>query len=188
MTDRARRFLALLLLAGCCVAPPLGAPAFAQSADLSTAEMKTADLPSDPFDLTDEEIDILQSLAARREALAERERALDARADLLQAAEVRVAEKIAALEALKQEIETLAAAQRAESRERIAGLVKIYTAMRPKEAARILADMEIPVVIPVLQAMPPRNAAAILAEMQPGQAESITVQMAATDDFPIARD
>jgi len=99
-----------------------------------------------------------------------------------------VAQKIAALEALKQEIETLVAAHRAESRDRIDGLVKIYATMKPKEAARILADMEMPVLIPVMQAMPARNAAAILAEMQPQKAESITVQMAATDDFPIAGD
>jgi len=189
----ARHLLAPLLLAGGCLLLHTAAPAVAQSDDPQTptgsaAALQTADLPSDPFDLTDEEIDILQALAVRREALAEKERDLAARADLLKAAEARVAQKIAALEALKQEIETLVAAHRAESRDRIDGLVKIYATMKPKEAARILADMEMPVLIPVMQAMPARNAAAILAEMQPQKAESITVQMAATDDFPIAGD
>jgi len=189
----ARHLLAPLLLAGGCLLLHTAAPAVAQSVDPQTptgsaAALQTADLPSDPFDLTDEEIDILQALAVRREALAEKERDLAARADLLKAAEARVAQKIAALEALKQEIETLVAAHRAESRDRIDGLVKIYATMKPKEAARILADMEMPVLIPVMQAMPARNAAAILAEMQPQKAESITVQMAATDDFPIAGD
>lgn len=193
MNGPARHLLAPLLLAGGCLLLHTAAPAVAQSVDPQTptgsaAALQTADLPSDPFDLTDEEIDILQALAVRREALAEKERDLAARADLLKAAEARVAQKIAALEALKQEIETLVAAHRAESRDRIDGLVKIYATMKPKEAARILADMEMPVLIPVMQAMPARNAAAILAEMQPQKAESITVQMAATDDFPIAGD
>lgn len=193
MNGPTRHLLAPLLLAGGCLLLHTAAPAVAQSVDPQTptgsaAALQTADLPSDPFDLTDEEIDILQALAVRREALAEKERDLAARADLLKAAEARVAQKIAALEALKQEIETLVAAHRAESRDRIDGLVKIYATMKPKEAARILADMEMPVLIPVMQAMPARNAAAILAEMQPQKAESITVQMAATDDFPIAGD
>jgi len=173
-----RLLLIALLLFGPIASMPFAKSGFAQ----------TADLPSDPFDLTDEEVDILQSLAARREELAEKERALEARADLLRAAEARVEQKIATLETLKRDIETLVSAHRAESRERIAGLVKIYASMKAKEAARILADMEMPVLLPVMRAMPARNAAAILAEMKPKQAETITVRMAATDSLPIARD
>ena len=188
MKGSVRQSLIVLLVAGAAVLPGLVQPLHAQTAAPQSAAVRTADLPSDPFDLTDEEIDILQSLAARREALAERERALDARADLLKAAEARLEQRIEALESLKKDVESLVAAHRAESVERIAGLVKIYASMKPKEAAPILAGMELSVLIPVMQAMPARNAAAILAEMRPQQAENITVEMAATDGLPAARD
>ena len=147
-----------------------------------------AALPQDPFDLTDEDIDLLQALSARREALDRREQAIDQRAALLKAAEARLERKITAFEALRREIEDLVERHSAESQERIAGLVKIYVTMKPKDAARIFSEMETPVLLQVVGAMPERSAAAILAEMDPQQAKSITVALAEIDALPLSRE
>ena len=61
----------------------------------------------DPFDYTDEEVDVLQQLAKRREELDLRARQLDEREALIQAAEQRMDQKMAELKALQATVEDL---------------------------------------------------------------------------------
>jgi len=61
----------------------------------------------DPFDYTDEEVDVLQQLAKRREELDLRARQLDEREALIQAAEQRMEQKMAELKALQATVEDL---------------------------------------------------------------------------------
>ncbi|MGH6891262.1 MAG: hypothetical protein ACREEP_03275, partial [Dongiaceae bacterium] len=71
------------------------------SSDLGTGE---APVP-DPFSYTDEEVDVLQQLAKRREELDLRARHLDEREVLVQAAEQRMDQKMAELKALQAMVE-----------------------------------------------------------------------------------
>jgi len=61
----------------------------------------------DPTLLTQSEIELLQQLAERRETLDDREREIEQREGLLQAAEVRINEKVIELRALRATIEQL---------------------------------------------------------------------------------
>ncbi len=143
---------------------------------------------ADPFALTNEELEILQSLAERRAELEQRERDIDRRLTVLKAAETRIEEKIARLETLRQMIEEATAEREAHQDERIASLARIYAAMKPKEAAKIFETMEMNVLLDLLSHMRERKSAAILARMDPNRAQSVTLQLAQREKLPLPHD
>ncbi|MEM7169544.1 MAG: hypothetical protein AAF530_05210 [Pseudomonadota bacterium] len=153
-----------------------------------TPDFQMAELPTDPFALTDQEIDVLQTLAQRREELDQRARSIEEREIMLSAAEVRIDEKVAELEDLKESIEGLLAQYDLKADEQILSLVKIYGSMKPKDAARIFNELEMPVLIEVMDQMKERSSAAILAEMEPRRAKAVTLELAQRDSLPLARE
>lgn len=144
--------------------------------------------PRDPFSLTDEEITLLQSLSERREAIEQRARELDQREILLKAAESRIDEKVAELEALRQSIEGLLAEHDEETEAQMKSLVKIYEAMKPKDAARIFGQLDLVVLLDVIERMKERKTAPILANMDPERAKTITLELAQRRTLPIAKE
>ncbi|MDX1401441.1 MAG: hypothetical protein R3245_05930, partial [Kiloniellales bacterium] len=92
--------------------------------------------------------------------------------------EARIEEKIAELEALKIRIEALMAENEKRNDAQIESLVKIYGAMKPKEAARIFETLEMRILIEVFRNMKERTSAAILAKMNPGRAQALTLELA----------
>ena len=124
------------------------------------------------------EIDVLTSLAKRRAALDARTKALDMRADLLEAAEKRVDAKIADLKSLQSQIQALLGKRDAAEKAQVTALVKVYSAMKPRDAARIFNTLDEQVLLGVAREMKPDSLAAIMAAMQPQQAQDLTVKMA----------
>src|SRR5690606_7495296 len=86
--------------------------------------------------------------------------------------------KIRELNAIKAEVEALLG--QADSREQaeINRLVEVYQAMRPRDAAPVLASLDDEVRLPVAAAMRPRSLAAILAQMPPAAAQELTEKLA----------
>ncbi len=144
--------------------------------------------PRDPFSLTDEEINLLQSLSERREAIEQRGRELDQREILLKAAESRIDEKVAELEALRKSIEGLLADHDEETEAQMKSLVKIYEAMKPKDAARIFEQLDMVVLLDVIERMKERKTAPILANMDPERAKTITLELAQRRTLPLAKE
>ena len=124
------------------------------------------------------EVDVLTSLAKRRTALDARQGEIDARADLLAAAESRVDGKIASLKQLQDKIAELLGQRDIEQEKQLASLVKTYSAMKPKDAARIFNNLSDDVLIPVAQAMKSDVLAPILAAMTADAAQKLTVKLA----------
>lgn len=124
------------------------------------------------------ELTVLEDLRARRLALDERERSITEREAVVVAAERRLAERIAELERLQRRMEALDQAARQREDEGWRGLVKIYETMRPRDAARIFNELEMPVLIEVVERMRERNAAPILAGMNPDKAKALTAELA----------
>ena len=56
------------------------------------------------------------------------------------------------------------------------GLVKVYEAMKPRDAATIFNDLEMPVLLQVVDRMKEAKAAPVLAAMQPDKARDLTAQ------------
>ena len=153
----------------------------------STAPVPTAELPRDPTRFNQSEIDLLQALGARRDALDVRERTLDQREALLKAAEKRFEEKVADLDAVKLELQGMLARNNEQEDARLRSLVKIYESMKPKEAALIFDKLEINVLLGVIERMKENKVAPILASMQPDRARQVTDMLADKSQRPPPR-
>lgn len=127
------------------------------------------------------ERELLERLAERRAELDAYAEELDMRSALIEAAEKRVEERAATMEALETQIASLVEERKAAEENLIAGVVSMYEAMRPRDAATIFNDLDMAVLLQVAKAMAPRKMAPILAEMEPARAQELTVQLAAVD-------
>ena len=144
--------------AACALSPDQ----LAQQAGISPAELK-----------------IIQSLSARRTELDARDQDFATTLPLMVAAEQKIDAKVKALEALKAEMQGLLGQVDEREKAEIDRLVQVYSAMRPKEAAPVLASLEDRVRLPVAAAMRPRTLAAVMAQMTPAQAKELTEKLAA---------
>jgi flagellar motility protein MotE (MotC chaperone) len=152
------------------------------SADTAAAK---PDAYADPLLFNDSELDILQSLSARRGQLDERERAIEQKEGLLSVTEQRIDQKLqdlktlrAELESAKQDLEKLTKQVDDKESEKMAGLVKAYEAMKPKDAARIFDQLEMPVLLGIMGKMKDAKMSPILAAMDPAKAKAVTTDMA----------
>jgi flagellar motility protein MotE (MotC chaperone) len=148
------------------------------------APAEGADGKVDPFALGKSQIELLQSLSERRKELDARERAIEQREGLLTAAEHRIESKIEELKAVKAEIEELIKKYDEQEEQQIAGLVKIYETMKPKDAARIFNELDMEVLLEVFERMKASKTAPVLADMDPIRAKEITTRIAERKKMP----
>ena len=149
------------------------------SADMGMADAETTRATFDPTNLTQTEIETLQRLAERRDIIETRERELDVKEGLLRAAETRIDGKIAQLQELEQSIEGLLEQYDEKKQGEIEQLVRIYGAMKPKDAARIFDSLEMPILVSVVQSMKETKVAPILAAMDSTKATALTEELTA---------
>jgi flagellar motility protein MotE (MotC chaperone) len=133
--------------------------------------------PREPM-MSDSERSLLLDLRARRTELEAQSAALTTREAALSAAEQRVAGRVAELTDLQRRLEALEADRRAHDEANWHGLVKLYETMKPREAAAIFNDLDLPVLLPVLDRMKETKAAQVLAAMQPERARQVTAELA----------
>ena len=141
-------------------------------------------LTEDPTLLTVTEIDLLQKLAERREALDDRAREMEVQEGLLAAAERRIDQKVEELKTLQGTIETLIETYDDQQQAKVASLVKIYENMKPKDAARIFEELDIDTLLLVAERMKERKLAPIMAQMNPARAKEVTVELARLRQLP----
>lgn len=127
---------------------------------------------------------LLASLAGRRTELETYEKDLALRASLVDAAEKRLEERQATLQALETQISTLVDQRQEMETGQFAGIVSMYENMKPRDAANIFNALEMNVLLRVAKTMNPRKMAPILAAMDPARAQELTVKMAALADQP----
>lgn len=121
---------------------------------------------------------LLERLGERRVLMEEREQDLRVREQLLAAAERRLEERLAELEALEARVTAVADAEEERENEEIARLVQVYSAMRAKDAAAIFDLLDLPILMQVANAMNPRKMADILGEMNTESARRLTIALA----------
>lgn len=118
--------------------------------------------------------EMLALVAAERRALEDRRTALEAKeADLLLVEEGLRRQRIELI-ALKDELGRILEAADLGDDNDLARLVKMYGAMKPKEAGAIMADMDLEVATMVIAAMRERDAGPILANMPAPRAQTIS--------------
>ena len=156
-------------------------------ADVQDAQQNASDLDSDieqsrlitndPTLLTTAEIELLQHLSIRREEIDKREKELDIRNGLMQAAESRIDKKVAELQNLQATIDSLIQKFDKQQDAKLLSLVKIYENMKPKDAANIFEDLEMQTLLEVAERMKERKLAPVMAKMNPAKAREMTVEL-----------
>lgn len=150
---------------------------------LEELKIKPKIYETQPDDLASADQKILEELGALKTEIQNKKQSLDEREVLLQVTEKRVDEKISELQALKSQIEAILGKLDQEQKDKILSLVKIYEAMKPKDAARIFDNLEMDVLIEVADHMKEARLAPIMAKMNDGKAKSLTRLMAERKKF-----
>jgi flagellar motility protein MotE (MotC chaperone) len=122
--------------------------------------------------------------SAHQADLNARDTALRERQSVLVAAEQKLEQRVAELKALQAKLESLQSQWTAQQDQHWEGLVQLYEKMKPRDAARILEGMDVPVVVSLIDRMKQVRAAPILAAMQPERARDITAELAARHGQP----
>lgn len=164
--------------------PQQNAPQTSQQNPAPAAQRKDGDKPIDPILFSRSEIELLQELSRRREELDQREQTLIQKEGLLAAAEQRIEKRIGDLASIRGDIEGLIKKYNEQEEAELQRLVKIYEAMKPKDAAAIFNELDIAILLQVMERMTERRIAPILADMNPKRAQQVTTEIASRRPMP----
>ena len=131
-----------------------------------------------PSPVSETERALLQDLRQRRQDLDALAASVAARESVMAAAEQKLATRMAELQTLQKKLEGLDAAQKAKEEAGWQGLVKLYEAMKPKDAATIFNDLQMPVLLQVMDRMKDAKTAVVMAAMNPDKARDVTAELA----------
>lgn len=169
------------------------APQLAQTPGPAPDSGKTAAPPPPPPGGTDSgalsqtEMDVLQKLTERRGTLDVREKDIERRESLLKAAEDQIDRKVTEMRTLQTTIEGLLRQYNDQEDNKMRSLVKIYENMKPKEAAKIFEQLDMPIMLEVIERMKEQKVAPILAEMDPSKARNVTSELAQRRQIPMPK-
>jgi flagellar motility protein MotE (MotC chaperone) len=158
--------------------------ALAAGDDEEKKESKEEKVEAGPVLFTRAEVDQLQALQNRREELDAREKEMGVQEDLLKVTEKRIEEKIAELKKIESTIQSLLKKHDAQEEKKLQSLVKMYEAMKPKDAARIFESLEMNILIQVVERMKERRVAPVMAAMQSEAAKRLTTELATRNHLP----
>jgi len=129
--------------------------------------------------LSPAELQVIQSLGARRGELDQREQGLDTQLALIQAAEAKVDARIATMNALKADMQGLVGQLDDKQQAEVDRLVKVYEAMKPQDSAARFVLLTDEVRLPIAAKMKERVLSAMIAKMPPPEAKRLTESLAA---------
>lgn len=119
--------------------------------------------------------DMLAAITAERQLLDAQSDVLAQRSAEIELANAALTVETARLDELKQEVESLLERANAAHVADVDRLVGLYAAMKPKDAAAIMNDLDLEVTIAVLGTMPERGAAPIMAALNPVRARALSL-------------
>jgi flagellar motility protein MotE (MotC chaperone) len=133
---------------------------------------------ADQAGLSQTEVRVLQSLGERRKTLDVRAAEIEAKTDLLNAAEKRIDERVAELKRLESNVQGLLGQLDQQQTERMAALVQVYQKMRAKDAAAVFDGLDDDVMLEVASRMKQTSLAEIMGAMRPERARQLTKLLA----------
>jgi flagellar motility protein MotE (MotC chaperone) len=154
-------------------AAPAAADAAAPAAN-SCAPASLADMAG----LSQAEVQVLQALGERREALELRGTQLETQDALMLVAEQRLSERLAELRTLETHVNDLLGQLDEAQETRLAALVDVYQRMRAKDAATVFDGLDDGVLVQVASRMRQANLAEVLGRMDPARARALTEMLA----------
>ena len=154
-------------------AAPAGAEGAAPAAN-ACAPATLADMAG----LSQAEVQVLQALGERREALEIRGTQMETQDALMLAAEQRLNERLAELRTLETHVNDLLGHLDEAQETRVAALVDVYQRMRAKDAATVFDGLDDGVLIQVASRMRQANLAEVMGRMEPERARALTEMLA----------
>jgi flagellar motility protein MotE (MotC chaperone) len=167
-----------MALPGLMAAQAQPAPAAPAAATSTSAPTPPAAPPAAPTPDTAAERALLEQLRARRTEIEAREQAAIQREVIVAAAERRLSQRIEELSALQSRLEAMERERSQREETGLRGLVRLYEGMRPRDAAAIFDELEMPVLLPIVDRMREARAAPVVAAMRPDRARTLTAELA----------
>lgn len=158
---------------------PAPTPAPAPAAPAASGDSCSVTSFAESAGLSPSEVQVLQSLGARRAALDARASDMDTRQELLAAAERRVEERLAELKRVEARVQALTGQVDQAQTQRIASLVDVYQRMRAKDAAAVFDALDQDVLVEVASHMKQASLAEVMGKMSPARARQLTQWLAA---------
>ncbi|WP_419898096.1 MotE family protein [Roseomonas sp. USHLN139] len=121
---------------------------------------------------------LAQALRARREQLDERDRMLAMREAVLAAAERRLQGRIDSLSGLQSRLEENERQMKNRDEAHWASLAKLYETMRPREAAMVFNELDLPLLAQIVNRMREQKAAPVFGAMEPERVRALTAELA----------
>ncbi len=132
-----------------------------------------------PLDnLSRSEMDLLKELSKRRDTLDKEKKDMNVREQVLKATENKIDQKVVELKTLQSQLEVLMKQYDQKENSKILSLVKIYETMKPKDAAKIFNELEMPVLLKVVSNMKEVKVAPVIASMDPVKARDLSIELA----------
>jgi flagellar motility protein MotE (MotC chaperone) len=128
--------------------------------------------------LSQSEVEVLQALGTRRQALDQRATQIETQDDLMTAAERRLDERLAQLHQLETTVNGLLGQLDQAQEQRLASLVDVYQRMRAKDAANVFNTLDDAVMVQVASRMRQANLAEVMGRMTPDRARHLTQLLA----------
>lgn len=158
----------------------------AEEAGTTATEGSAAAEPAAPQDIiaqktvpeNQREMQILGNLSERREKIEQWEKDIALREKVLEATEQRIDQKLAELNSMSEELKKMLVTYEEEENAKVSSLVKVYEAMKPKDAARIFDELDMDILLLVVDRMSERRVAPVLAAMSPQRARDLTLKLA----------
>ena len=162
-------------------------PFSAATSSTATAGEKAAGQPRSPeqspppslFTLSASDIPLLHSLQERQEQLAERDKQLVKREEVLHFLQQQLEEKLASLVTLRKEIGSLIEEKEAFEEKRFEHLVKVYEGMKPEEAASLIERLQEDTAAKLFYRMKEKKVSQLLGFVKPEVAAKLSERLAA---------
>lgn len=124
------------------------------------------------------DIDLIKSLDKKEQNIKKREEALQKQEEQLKLLEVEIEQRLKDIKKVQGRIEELATLREDLVEKSIKHLAKVFSSMRPEEAAILIEQLDKDVTIQILSRMKGRNAGKILARVKPSIAAKLSEQIA----------
>lgn len=157
---------------------PAPAPGANQTPAAATSATQCNPTLAQMAGLSQSEVEVLQALGTRRQALDQRATQIETQDDLMTAAERRLDERLAQLHQLETTVNGLLGQLDQAQEQRLTALVDVYQRMRAKDAANVFNGLDDTVMVQVASRMRQANLAEVMGHMTPDRARHLTQMLA----------
>lgn len=140
---------------------------------------KEEDETFDPLKMDEYEVKILLKLAEQREDILKKNKSFNKKEVYLNAIYKKIKNKIESLSKIKNQINDLLKKFNKLDSLNTKRLIELYSNMKPNDAARIMNDLPIDVLLPVIQKIDAAKASAIMSVMDKKRVREVTAHMVA---------